>query len=396
MVYTDYITFAVTVFPDSTKTNEKNPFLLFAEGLMAITVLLSCSKTNTDMNEKILLNNNWFIQQSGNLSHVSGSVISGSHVNTSSWYPASVPSTVMGTLTANGLYKDIFAADSIKNIDKQQFDQSWWYRTEFSLPPVLEEQHVSLCLDGVSYYANVWLNGVMVASRDSIYGIFRRFEIDITNHVIDSVNVLAVEIFKQQPGDFGHGFVDWNPAPPDDNMGLWREVYIKLTGDVALKNTVVEADVNTVTLDEASLTIKTELVNRSSQSVSGKLNGNSEGITFSIPVHLKAGETKVVKITPEDVRELNVDHPRLWWCNNLGEPNLYNLSLRFVTNQSVSDEQNITFGIREVETYYNAQGHKGFKLNGKEVLIKGAGWTDDIFCGIQQKPMKFRFNMLSI
>ena len=25
------------------------------------------------------------------------------------------------------------------------------------------------------------------------------------------------------------------------------------------------------------------------------------------------------------------------------------------------------------------EGHRGFKLNGKKILVKGAGWTDDIF-----------------
>jgi exo-1,4-beta-D-glucosaminidase len=50
-----------------------------------------------------------------------------------------------------------------------------------------------------------------------------------------------------------------------------------------------------------------------------------------------------------------------------------------VTNNAISDARDIIFGIRKIEAYVNDAGYKGFKLNGKEVLIKGAGWTDDIF-----------------
>ena len=37
-------------------------------------------------------------------------------------------------------------------------------------------------------------------------------------------NVLAVQIFAPTETDLAITFVDWNPAPPDKNMGLWRDV----------------------------------------------------------------------------------------------------------------------------------------------------------------------------
>lgn len=326
-----------------------------------------------------MLKDNWFIQNSDKLAGLQGSFLSSGNMKTSTWYPATVPSTIMGVLTANGLYPDIFSADSMKKVDTLQFEQSWWYRTTFVLPDLQEEQHLMLCFDGISFYANIWLNGTLVAGRDKVFGTFRRFEFDITKLIKDSENTLAVEVFKQKRGDFGHGFVDWNPAPPDDNMGIWREAYIKITGDVALKNAFISTDVNTETLSEATLTIKTDLINRSSRAVNGKLIGKCDGFEFSIPVHLKSEEIRTISLTPDDVDALRISHPRLWWCNNLGEPNLYNMSLQFITNKSVSDAEEIKFGIRKIETYMNEKGHRGFKLNGKEVLIKGAGWTDDIF-----------------
>ena len=38
----------------------------------------------------------------------------------------------------------------------------------------------------------------------------------------------------------------------------------------------------------------------------------------------------------------------------------------------------VRFGIRDVADYRTAEGHRGFKVNGREVLIRGAGWTDDL------------------
>jgi len=192
-------------------------------------------------------------------------------------------------------------------------------------------------------------------------------------------NILAVEIFRAQPGDFNTGFVDWNPRPLDENMGIWRPVSIEINGKVGVKNTAVQSKVNTETLEEAWLTVKTELQNFSSESVSGELIGKIGENEFSFPVTLNANEKKEILLTSEDIASLYIKNPKLWWCNNLGEPNLHKLSIRFETGNNITDEEEITFGIREIDTYFTKEGHKGFVLNGKKILIKGAGWTDDIF-----------------
>ena len=66
----------------------------------------------------------------------------------------------------------------------------------------------------------------------------------MTGLVNNKTNRLAVEVFRAQPGDFNNGFVDWNPRPVDENMGLWREVYLEISGDASLHNTYVESDLN--------------------------------------------------------------------------------------------------------------------------------------------------------
>ena len=354
---------------------------LFKAVILVITIVLSQQSyagIKPAVSKKIVLKENWKVQQNNKVLS-NGASISSTSNNTENWYNASVPSTVMGVLTANGLYEDIFIGENYKKIDKTPFDDSWWYKTEFDLPNLLKDNTISLQFDGINYYANIWLNGKLIASRQEVFGTFRQFRFDITALAKKKGNILAVETFRAQPGDFNTGFVDWNPRPVDENMGIWRPVTIEIEGAVGLKNTAVQSKVNTATLEEAWLTLKTELQNNTSKTVSGTLVGKIGENEFRYPVKLNPEETRNLTLTSKEIASLYLKNPKLWWCNNLGEPNLHNLSLRFETNKNISDSEEITFGIREIETYFTEEGHKGFILNGKKILIKGAGWTDDIF-----------------
>ena len=148
---------------------------------------------------------------------------------------------------------------------------------------------------------------------------------------------------------------------------------------MSIENSWVRTDKLSEDLSEASLSVITELVNHSKQGVSGDLIGKSEGISFSRHYKLKGGERLKITLGSDEIKDLRINSPKLWWCNGLGEPNMNNLSLRFEQNNQVSDAEDVAFGIRTIQTYLTEKGDKGFKLNGKKVLIRGAGWTDDIF-----------------
>ncbi len=359
---------------------DKSKRILTALVLVVLIVFsnLAFAKEKTINTHKIILKNNWQVQQADKVK-LDGASISSSTVDAKNWYKATVPSTVMGVLTANGLYQDLFVGENYKQADKKKFDDSWWYKNTFDIPNVSPGKTVSLHFDGINYYANIWLNGQLIASRDKVFGTFRQFEFDITSLAKKKGNVLAVEIFRAQPGDFNTGFVDWNPRPLDENMGIWRPVYIQIDGQVGLKNTAVQSKVNTTSLKEAWLTVKTTVQNYSSKTISGNLIGKIEGVEIRYPVTLNPNEIKDLTLTSKEITSLHVLNPKLWWCNNLGKPNLQHLSLRFESDAVVSNSEDITFGIREIETYFTPEGHKGFILNGKKILIKGAGWTDDLF-----------------
>ncbi len=341
-----------------------------------MALLLSC-KGRDMLNGDILLSNGWKVQSSKEV-HLTSEELSSLHVSTQGWYEATVPSTVMGVLTANGLYTDALEGLNYKKIDKSLFDTAWWYRTEFVCPVLKRGQHASLLFDGISYAANIWLNGKQIASREELYGPFRRFRLDVTD-LLGRNNVLAVEVFRAQPGEPNIGFVDWNPRPADESMGIFREVHLLVNGEVAMEHSAVRSKVNTETLDEAWLTVETHLTNQSDDAVDGELRGELDGTVFTFPVSLAAHERRVVTISSEQVEALHLKHPRLWWCHNMGKPEMYEMKLEFVAGRKVSDRETINFGVREVKDYLTEEGYRGFLLNGRKVLVRGAGWTDDIF-----------------
>ena len=325
----------------------------------------------------IRLSEGWFIQSSAEI------ILDGAQLSSKgtdfgdNWYKASVPSTVMGALTAeNGLYADAFMGRNYAEIDRSKFENPWWYRTTFKAPALKKGQRAELNFEGLSYRADVWLNGKLVVSAKDFFGPFRQFSFDVTD-LLQKENHLAVKVYRWEKGEFNIGFVDWNPRPADESMGIFRPVWLRFSNEVAMKNSAVKSKVNVETLDEAWLTVETTLCNKSDKEVSGELRGQFDGREFSYPVTLKAGETRVVSVG--DIEELYVKNPRLWWCHNLGTPEMYSMDLSFVADGKESDNQTVDFGIRQLDSYFNEDGYRGFILNGKKVLVKGAGWTDDIF-----------------
>jgi exo-1,4-beta-D-glucosaminidase len=156
-------------------------------------------------------------------------------------------------------------------------------------------------------------------------------------------------------------------------------VTLRLSGPVSIERPFVTSDLDLETLAEANLTISAEAVNHTDQPASGILKAELEGSVFSQEVRLGPGEKAGVTFTSEEFPGLRLQEPRLWWPHHLGEPNLYTLKLRFETRNFISDEDTVTFGVREVGDYVNEQGHRGFTVNGQKVLVRGGGWVDDLF-----------------
>ncbi len=343
---------------------------------IGIIALFSCNGKTDTKKFHTNLSVDWKITSSKNLEE-SGDKISKVGFDDNSWYSIDLPSTVLNSLVKNGVYKDIYFGNNLEKIPADQFKVPWWYRKTFYSKNT-KNQNTHLVFYGINYRGNIWLNGNLIASADDIESPFRQFDIDISNYIIDGENTLAVEIIPPKRDDLTIGFVDWNPRAPDNNMGIWREVYLETSKGVSIKNTFVQTDVNEETLAEAFLDISTEVTNHFSEESKVKLLMEIDGVTISKEITLSSKETRIVKFNSKEFEDLHFKNPKLWWPNNLGKPELYNCKILCLVNEELSDEENARFGIREIEQYVNSEGHKGFKVNGKKVLIKGGGWVDDL------------------
>ncbi|MBT3242429.1 MAG: glycoside hydrolase family 2 [Bacteroidetes bacterium] len=329
-------------------------------------------------NYKRELSNNWQIQSSEKITP-GGGEISCAEYSAISWFPTNVPSTVLATLVKNKQYQDPYFGTNMKGIPQEQFKVPWWYRTEFELSKTEANNTILLSFDGINYRASIWINGKQLATSKIYNGAFRRIKLDISNNIVSGNNILAIEVIPPEPGDFSIGFVDWNVDPPDRNMGIFRGVSLHINGGISIENPFVDTKINRDNSNDAVLCLSTELVNHTGEAISGVLTGVFDNIQLKKSLTLSPAERATVVFRPDEFPELNIKDAKFWWPYQIGEPDLHNLKLSLDIDNYTSDIQQLKFGIREVEDYVNEAGHRGFKINGKKVLIKGAGWTDDLF-----------------
>jgi exo-1,4-beta-D-glucosaminidase len=347
------------------------------------------------------LRDGWALQSSAKVT-ATGEAISGAAFKTSDWIQASVPTTVVAAQVKNGLLPDPFYGMNLRQFPgvsypvgfnfsnipmppDSPYGVSWWYRKEFSVPNQFAGKTVWLNFRGINYRANIFLNGKQIANSNEVAGAWRTYEFNVISAVKQGTNVLAVQVWAPTENSLTITFVDWNPAPPDKNMGLWREVYLTTSGPVALRHPAVLSKVDSPENKAAHLTVTALVKNASDHPIKGTLKGrieDKENIEFAQAVELAAGESKDVVFSPDQYPQLNLSNPRLWWPAQMGTPNLYDLHLSFKVNGKVSDESHTKFGIREITSEVAEQApdrlKRLFKVNGKNILIRGGGWTPDM------------------
>jgi len=352
--------------------------------------------------ETIPLRHGWWLASSAALpGGARGESLSSSGFDSKGWQPVTLPSTVLAALVAAGVYPDPYFGLNLRSIPgagypiganfsnlpmppDSPFRASWWYRSRFSIPAGFRGKTVWLGFDGINFRANVWLNGQRIAESNSMAGAWRVFRFDVTGAVrAGEDNTLAVEVLPPDPHDLAITFVDWSPLPPDKDMGLWREVWIAATGPVAIRFPMVSTHLAAPDGESAELTVRAELTNASGHAVSGALRGKivmdgKPAVVFSQAIELAPHETRVARFSPSQFPQLRLSHPRLWWPVEDGKPDLYPLDLEFVAASQVSDSSHTEFGVREVTSELDPAGHRLFRINGRKILIRGAGYSFDM------------------
>ena len=363
------------------------------------------------------LHEGWRLQSACNLK-ADGAAISVNSFSADDWIQTTVPSTVLAAQAAAKLVPDPYFGMNLRSIpgtsypigkefsnlpmpQDSPYRCGWWYRTEFNLPagssaPAanMRDQRTWIHFGGINYRGEVWVNGHRIADSTAIAGAYRTYDFDITDQLKPGKNVLAVETFAPTEKDLGINWVDWNPCPPDKDMGLWGEVHLATTGAVTVRSPMAATHFPDPSLETADLTIYAELHNATSRAVKGTVEGTAAGIRFEQPVELAANEDRTIVFTPAQFSALHVKNPKPWWPYQMGEPHLERLTVSFTENGAKTDEQSVNFGFREITSELAATGGRLFRINGKPLLIRGAGWSQDMLLRTDEHRLRDQLHLV--
>lgn len=395
-----------------------------------------------------------FDLQSSSLIKETGDAISSPVYHSSVyWFPVKVPTTVLRGLVANHIYPDPYqglnnmlipdASDQFnKEYNLEQYSylpnepnpwkKPYWYRTIFKVPAADKGRRFQLIFKGINYRAAVWVNGKQIADSTQIVGMFAEFNLDISKPIVPGVeNALAVEIYpldypgypaKEQlqalgpfyenggpTGDIGKNVTmlcsvgwDWMPPVRDRNMGIWQPVYLRTTGAVTISRPKLVTDLPKLPdTSLAKLSLNLTLTNSTPESKNGKLtvtikpeNFSGQPIQFTKAEEVKANDVSEVSLNAEQVNELLIHQPHLWWPNNYGRANLYRIRLQYTDGSGILDDTSFVFGIRTVvsnASMVNGFMRRFFYVNGKRVHLDGGAWVPDFL--VNRDSTRFDYEM---
>ena len=339
-------------------------------------------------------------------------VVKAADYPTSNWIKAEVPGTVLGNLVDNGVYDDIFAPDNdgVKNvyfsdnmskIPVGDFENQWWYSTDFSIPSGEKGKRVTITFKGISYVGEIYVNGTKVTNKynnikdedflkngptlyepdaevtdyisegrgnladvtdfnvykSQFIGTMRTYDIDITDLVkVGSKNNIKVKITKPvYRDDLTYYWVDWNPQPADVMMGLSGEVIVYTSGSARLANPAVVSKVD-IDRKGAHLNFYVDVSNFTSNSVNGSLSAVIKDPGGNVITTVTKANVTVpsdaynqeIELRASEYSELNLSNPQLWWPYLSGDQPLYTVDYEFSVDGVVSDRLHHRFGIREI------------------------------------------------
>ncbi|KAF2467896.1 glycoside hydrolase [Lindgomyces ingoldianus] len=343
----------------------------------------------------------WKLQSSSKL-NVDISKLSSPSLDTSSWYTLGSHGTLMAALLESNAYKDtdLFYSANLQKVDYSQFQVPWFYRSEFALNATQEpETHFLLSTNGVTSRADVYINGKLVADKNTQAGAYAGHTFSITDAIKDGTNILLIRVYPTNyDRDLALGFVDWNPYPPDNGTGIWRDIDVTRTGAVSL-SAPRAISMKSGRGDAVNLSLKVDMQNLESKEIwgemvctvtdpAGKEMEQHPAMNFTLPA--KAAKTATLNMT--------ITSPQIWWPAQWGSQSLYSFSCVAYTTLSKSAITTPTkFGIRTVTSTLSATNDTTFFVNEKPFQVLGAGYTSDIFLRFDIEKLRAQFKyMLSM
>ncbi|GAQ33903.1 putative glycosyl hydrolase [Aspergillus tubingensis] len=280
----------------------------------------------------------------------------------------------------------LFQSTTLSTIPTTPFQSPWLYTTTLTLPNSQSHSNknttIILSTHGISSRGDIFINGAQIGS---ISGAYNGQEYDISPQIREGENEVQVKVYPvDYTRDFGIGWADWNPPPPDKGMGVWRGVEVSGVYGVAVQG--LRVVVGEIGSGDVKVRVRVGVRNWGDEGVKGWFMGRvfdnttddtSSGVQFAETVTLQGGEVTTVEA------EVTIKNPKIWWPATWGNQDMYTVSANFtLSDGTLSDTAECSFGIRSVTATFTDHGDEkdvSFRVNGYPFHVRGAGYSPDIF-----------------
>lgn len=304
---------------------------------------------------------------------------------------ASVPGNFELDLVAAGvLPTDLYFGTNILEIQKYE-STHLWYISSFTIENL--DMDIYLRCEGIDTIAEIFIDGKLIGKTDNMLISYEFYlgedmpgDHELVVHIIPTevycrslpmqTNCSALEFnldsvyVRKAPYMFG-----WDIMPRAISAGIWRPVSVVYRQYERIDDFFVK--VKEVSEDQARLEIHAKILsNEDYVSVYSLIVvGRCGDSTFQAEQTLYSFET---------VLNVSINHPKLWWPKNYGEPNLYETQLILVKDKKNIDIVKTRVGIRTIALERTVcagkDGKFHFLVNGKNIFIMGTNWVPtDVF-----------------
>ena len=239
-------------------------------------------------------------------------------------------------------------------------DNLLWYSRTFTVPTSWASKRVMLNFGAVDWSAEVYVNGILVASHT---GGYAPFSADITA-ALNKKGAQSLVVRVWDPTDSVHNPVGKQRLNPSGIWytavsGIWQTVWMEAVS----KANHIEGITTDCDITRSELYINTATANN---------NG-------TLKIEVKDGDTTVAStsVLCGVTAVLPIADAKLWTPNT---PHLYTLKLTLTENGKVVDSANSYAALRKFDVERDALGHKRMTLNGAPIFMYGPldqGWWPD-------------------
>ena len=259
-----------------------------------------------------------------------------------------------------------------------RYNGTAWYRTTFSYDSERRTNLAHINFKGVDYYADVWLNGYYLGSHE---GFFNGFTLNASRWIRPGENLLVVKVDAPDPPGSNRLMIkgalkgrSWDCNDPDaDPGGIYNDVSLLLNRDVYIESTKATPYID---LDKMTARVhcKSRIYNSTGAIKSLDLATSLSPDNFSG----KTSSTSIgLALVPgfSDIESwIVVEDPQLWWPWDMGDQNLYRMSVAAKEGSEVLDEISDRIGLRHLK---KTEDTWESYINGERIFGRGPNYLSE-------------------